>query len=281
MYHILSQTATAFADHLTSNVSMASFEEFHAMSMDTLKNYLAVRGITSSGKKKAELVALAYSCVVLKIEIQDTQADLAQQLKSDYNASLSKFGILLDPKSVPTEERSNDITWWPTLNLGNIFEYILSLRHYDNTYIGKYKDQKAYTYWEDGHVAEITCYRGQGIPDKTVLLFSSVMASMGSDLRDVWILVETDGGKIITAWCACMAETFVCNHTIAVLYKVEHANIMGYNDPACTDMPCSWNHSKIAHVTGCRFEDVLVKKTSRTKKEVSAVDSVEVERQRA
>ena len=57
MYHILSQTATAFADHLTSNVSMASFEEFHAMSMETLKNYLAVRGITASGKKKAELVA--------------------------------------------------------------------------------------------------------------------------------------------------------------------------------------------------------------------------------
>ena len=74
---ILSQTATALADHLTSNVSMASFEEFHAMSMDTLKNYLAVRGITSSGKKKAELVALAYSCVALKIEIQDTRADLA------------------------------------------------------------------------------------------------------------------------------------------------------------------------------------------------------------
>ena len=51
MYHILSQTAIALADHLTSNVSMASFEEFHAMSMDTLKNYLAVRGITSSGKR--------------------------------------------------------------------------------------------------------------------------------------------------------------------------------------------------------------------------------------
>ena len=56
---------------------MASFEQFHAMFMETLKNYLAVCRITASGKKKAELVALAYSCVALKIEIQDTQADLA------------------------------------------------------------------------------------------------------------------------------------------------------------------------------------------------------------
>ncbi len=82
-----------------------------------------------------------------------------------------------------------------------------------------------------------------------------------------------------TAWCACMAGTSVRNHTIAVFYKVEHANVMGYNDPACTDMPCRWNHSKLAHVTGCRFEDVLIKKSVRTK--VPASGSGEVERQRS
>ena len=79
--------------------------------------------------------------------------------------------------------------WWPKINLGNIFEYILGLRDFNKEYIGKYKDQKAYSYWEDGHVADILCYRGQGVPDETVLLFSSVMASM------LWVVIRAMYGS--------------------------------------------------------------------------------------
>ena len=221
---------------MRSTDTMACKEDFDAMSVETLKDFLSVRGLATSGKKKVELVALAYSCVVLKIEIQATQVDLARQLKSDYDASLLKFGVTLNPNAIPATDKVDNVMWWPKINLGNIFEYILSLRDFDKEYIGKYKDQKAYCYWEDGHVGEILCYRGEGLPDETVLLFSSVMASMGSDSRNVWILAEMNGGRIITAWCACMSGTFVCNHTIAVLYKVELANITGYNDPAYTDI---------------------------------------------
>ena len=67
----------------------------------------------------------------------------------------------------------------------------------------------------------------------------------------LWPIYGHDPLPIVTAWCACKAGTFVCNHIVAVLYKVEHVNIMGHNDPLCTYMPCQWNHSQVSHVSGC------------------------------
>ena len=140
-------------------------------------------------------------------EIQATQVDLLRHLKSDYDASLLKAGLMLDPNAIPTADKVDNVISWPKINLGNIFEYSHSVQDYNKEYIGKYKDQKAYSYWEDGNVGEILCYRGEGVPDETVLVFSSVVASMGEDSRNVWILTEMNGGKIVTAWCACMAGT--------------------------------------------------------------------------
>ena len=151
---------------------MASMEEFDNMRVKELKDFLSVRGLSTSGKKKVELVALAYSCVVLGIEIQATQVDLARELRSDYDASLSKSGLSLDPSAVQRSDKVDNVMWWPKINLGNIFEYILGLRDFNKEYIGKYKNQKACSYWGDGHVADILCYRGQGVPDETVLLFA-------------------------------------------------------------------------------------------------------------
>ena len=82
---------------------------------------------------------------------------------------------------------------------------------------------------------------------------------MKADYKDVWVLIE-DSGRILTAWSSCFAgHCTTCNHVIGSLYKIEHANLMGYNDPACTDLPCAWNHTKSVPVVGCRFEDILVK----------------------
>ena len=95
-----------------SKGTMASIEDFYNMSVEKLKDFLSVRGLSTSGKKKVELVALAYSCVILKIEIQATHVDLARQLRSDYDASLLKYGLLLDPNTVPATDKIDDVMWW-------------------------------------------------------------------------------------------------------------------------------------------------------------------------
>ena len=239
------------------------------MHIDDVKVYLTNRGISKSGKKKAKLVALAYSCSILNIEIIAKQDDVLKNLKSEYDTLLETHGLTMDPKNFTSEMKFDDVLRWPKTNLGHIFEFLMNVREYKTEYIGKYKDQKAFSYWEDGLVGEVMCHDGENVPVGTVLYFSQVLASMEDESRDLWIFAEK-AGKISAAWCNCTAGTFVCNHIIAALYKIEHANIMGFNDPAYTDMPCRWNHSKTAHVTGVRMNEVLIKKSVRSKEKSSS-----------
>ena len=68
------------------------------------------------------------------------------------------------------------MTVWPKVNLGNIFEYILRMKEFDKEYIGKYKDQKACSYFDSGYVVEIFVSK---INEGTnIALFYSVQGSM-------------------------------------------------------------------------------------------------------
>jgi len=67
--------------------------------------------------------------------------------------------------------------------------------------------------------------------------------SIRNEPHDVWIALNKRH-EIVVSWCSCIAGLAqTCNHVIAVLYKVEYATHMGYNDPACTSIPCGWNTS--------------------------------------
>ena len=45
---------------------------------------------------------------------------------------------------------------------------------------------------------------------------------------ELWIVVKPTG-KIVTAWCSCVAEASKCfDHVIATLYKVEYANCSSF-----------------------------------------------------
>ena len=81
-------------------------------------------------------------------------AYLTKNLEEEYSKSLREFNIL-DPKNIKKELQVDDLTVWPKVNLGNIFEYILRMKEFDKEYIGKYKDQKAYSYFDSGFVGEI------------------------------------------------------------------------------------------------------------------------------
>ena len=141
----------------------SSLEDFAAMTVPVLTDYLTVRGLSVSGKKKAELVALAYASVILKMEKKACQEDLTKALNNSYHSRMLSADLMIDPRHIEDSKKVDNVLMWPKINLGNLFEYILSIREYTKEYVGKYKDQKAYTYWEDGHVGEILCYRGEGV----------------------------------------------------------------------------------------------------------------------
>ena len=79
------------------------------------------------------------------------------KLESDYQEMLSKHG-LVDHMLIEKNKRIDDVTRWTFISLGNIFAYILAKKMCGKEYIGCYKDQKAYSYWDSGFIGPIYIY---------------------------------------------------------------------------------------------------------------------------
>ena len=118
-----------------------------------LKDYLTVRGISVSKYNRFELVVRANSAAEIDPPIILSSADLTKNLEEEYSKRLREFNIT-DPKNIEKESQVDDLNAWPNVNLGNIFEYILRMKGFDKEYIGKYKDQKAYSYFDSSFVGD-------------------------------------------------------------------------------------------------------------------------------
>ena len=212
------------------------YDAFLSMNVNNLNNYLTVRVISVSGYNKIELVAWAYSAAEMDLPIILSFADLNKNLEEECSKCLIRFNIL-DPKNIEKELRVDNLTAWPKINLGNIFEYILRMKEFDKEYIGKYNKQKAYSYSGSGFVGEILLSK---INEGTkIALFCSAQGSMSIYNKiELWVVANPDG-MIITTWYSCMAgASRCCNHVLPELYKVEYANANNFCSPACTSIPC-------------------------------------------
>ena len=82
----------------------------------------------------------------------------------------------------------DDLTKWPYITLENIFSYILNRRDFDADYIGKYKDQKAFSYCNSGFVGQIYVYE---LSSKKDILFAYCDISASQSIhenKDLWIV---------------------------------------------------------------------------------------------
>ena len=156
----------------------------------------------------------------MKLPIGTSSAEQKAKLKIEYENRLKRFDIR-DPESVNAAERSDDILQWPKIDVGAIFSYILKIRDFDYDYIGRYKDEKAFSYFGSGFVDTIYTHCPVSNQD-VVLLYSKVQASLSvSERRNLWILVKKFPIEILTSWCSCMAGTRqCCNHVIATCTKL-------------------------------------------------------------
>ena len=154
----------------------------------------------------------------------------------------------------------DDLTKWPKIHTGKIFAFILSCKDHEVDYVGKYKIQKAYSYFASNFVGKILLHKHD---NRTILRGTVVHSYAINDMpHKVWICFQED--NVQGAWCTCIAGTAQsCNHIIAILYKVEYAIIMGYNDPACTSVSCNWNKSSQATITPKKVSEMDLRQDSR------------------
>ena len=246
------------------------YEDFLNLTVGSLKDFLALRGLKLSGKK-VDLVARAFGAYELNVPIKCSQQEIYANLKLEYNSRLARHGIVTDPNLLPTNVWQDNISEWPEVDDGKLFSYILRVKAVDVDYIGVYKDQKAYSYWMSGFVDAVFVAKCP-VNSKFTFLKSSVCPSqrIRDDPHEVWICTEgpKKDCKILTSWCTCTAGTGeACNHVIAVLYKVNYAFKKNYISPACTSVPQGWNKGTRRDVTPCKVNDLTFRKDKKTRKE--------------
>ena len=161
-----------------------------------------------------ELVAKAFSASEMNLPTAISSGEQKACLIKDYNKQLQEYG-LIDLLKVPVSERTNNMYDWRRINLAYIFSYILKTRDFQRDYVGRYKDEKDYYYFDSGFVDEILLH----IEDVAIkIVYCKVKTSMrNSNFKELWVGIQ-DNGKILTCWCTCMAGTSqCCNHVIACL----------------------------------------------------------------
>lgn len=194
---------------------MYTYEEILEWPVSLLKSYLAVRGLNVGGRRM-ELVARAFAAMEMSLPIIQSETQQKETLRKQYLLKLESNGII-DPYAVDTTNRINDLTKWPNIDSGSIFSYILKKREFDADYIGKYKDQKAYSYFDSGFVGLVSTFEYK---HGFIFLYANVRSSMSiHEEKEVWIAIKSITSPIVvTAHCTCMAgASECCNHVIATL----------------------------------------------------------------
>ena len=108
-----------------------------------------------------------------------------------------------DPNGIEIEKRLDNLTLWPVITIGNIFAFILRKKDFNTDYIGKYKDQKAYSYFDSGFAGQYL-FMKQRV--NIVFLHSGVRASQAvNEQKQIWIVVKKiheNGSSNILSACA-------------------------------------------------------------------------------
>ena len=237
------------------------FEDFLHMTLSSLQDYLALRGLSKSGNK-AELVARAFGAYELKASIKYTQEKISEELKKEYQSRLQACNAP-DPNTFPADKWEDNVLSWPDLDEGKVFSFILKNKTVETEYIGRYKDEKAYSFYESGFVG---CLYSCCFPDQRNKVFIKCNVTPSTKVRDrphdTWILFENN--SILTTWCTCVAGTSLCcNHILAVLYKITFAHKQGYSNPACTSLPQGWNKGTHKQVEPKRICDLFIRNDSK------------------
>ena len=242
------------------------YDDFLGWTVSSLKDFLSLRGLKKTGKK-SELVARAFGAYELNVPVKFSQEQIYQQIKEEYSRRLSCNGIKTDPNSIPHDAWIDNVKEWPEVDDGKLFGYILRTKAVDVDYIGKYKDQKAFSYWMSGFV-DTVLFTKCPVNSKHVFLKGCVSPSqkIRDDPHKVWVCLEAtkSDSTILTSWCTCTAGTAeVCNHVIALLYKVNFAYKKAYISPACTSVPQGWNKGTKRDVLPNQIKNLVFRKDKK------------------
>ena len=126
-------------------------------------------------------------------------------------------------------------------------------------YKGKYKTQKD-SYLASVFVGKIKVKKH----DNHKTMKGTVTRSFAIEDSPYKVWVAFQGNTLSGACCTGIAGTAqICNHIIALVYKVKYAIFMEYNDPACTSTSCNLNKSSQTPITPMKVSEMNLRQDNR------------------
>ena len=121
-----------------------AYEEFASNTIGHLKDFLSARGLSCTGSKQ-QLVSRCFVAWESKTPLKFTEKQHLSRLQTEYDTRLKEAKID-DTRSFKDEVWS----YWPKVDLGQIFSFVLLGKEQDMEFVGHYQSQKAYAYYQSG-----------------------------------------------------------------------------------------------------------------------------------
>ncbi|XP_033747958.1 uncharacterized protein LOC117332976 [Pecten maximus] len=186
-------------------------------------------------------------------KIPESEGDIAYYIEDQPREARQRYETKLTydkgQKSLPNPYRLssgwvNDISTWPDLTYGDIYNYLIdSPGVYTKESMKAYKSLDAYRYVQSGHVQEVYYHP---LDDRNLFCFLKAKVVPSQRVNDKphqpWICVNKDSGNIYCAHCTCMAGLGeACSHIAALMFKIQIAVHMGLTTKSSTSDICKWN----------------------------------------
>ena len=173
------------------------------LNMEELKNYLKIRGLKVTGRKK-ELVARVFNAQENDVKPVKTAVEVEAVLKNEYSKKLVVDDRKIpDPFKIPhgwqTEEEG--IVFWPMILYPDIFSYLVfNPSELGSNNLSDYKNCKAYSYYMSGWLQPLMYHNLTG---SKFCIFKGECRhsqSINNTFHKFWLIAEKTG-KIPACHC--------------------------------------------------------------------------------
>ena len=226
-------------------------DQFKAMSVKQLQQYLINHGVTVSGHLKPALIDIA-SCV----ERMGLPVD--PNFEKDEHNQLERRLIIHDMqiKDPFTMKMENNFADSPPFGLYDIFNHLIyHSTEYDKQGLASYKSYDDYRLFVNGYVESLETVTLKDCGAHVYV--GKVQPSMKSTTEekekfyDLWFILEGRGanrGSVIDAFCKCKGgRDRGCKHIAAAMYSLEDLlNTRG--EDSVTSGPCRWVRKPLVNV---------------------------------
>ena len=190
-----------------------SLDEIRQWRVDALKEFCRKRNLKTSGRKD-ELVARVFAASEMKVPICATAVELALQTENEKAKLLQVSNICL-PDPLKIKEgwigEADGIKSWPPIFLSDITIFLMADHPgkdvtFNKRVLTEYKEGKAHRLFQSGWLKEVFIH---SISDESVYCFLRANCTHTMKISDLphtaWICVEKKSGKVVSAYCTCLA----------------------------------------------------------------------------